>query len=469
MNINLKRLIVLAIGLGIWFSPGPASVDQAAWHLFAVFFCTILAVILDALPILTASIIAVAVVVLTGVLTPAQAYSGFGEPFILLIICAFLVSRAVVNSGLGQRIALMLIRRFGQSSLGLGYSMVATDMLIAVAFPSNTARSGVLYPIVESLALDSGSKPDEGSRRRIGAFLMFNSMAGLSLSSSLWLTAMAANPVGAAAAAEMGVRIEFGSWFLAAVVPTLVAFLVIPRLLYLVFPPEMKATPEAPQEAARALTEMGSFSRHEWVTAFTFGGMVLLWALSGIYPIDKTAVAFAGLGVLMVTGVFTVDDMKQQGDALSTLIWFAVLYTMSSFLNSLGFMTWVGDVISGHLSGVPWFGVYVILVVGYVLIHYFFVSQTAQMLALFPVFLAVGVNAGVPGVAMALMLLFATNFNSAITPQGSSANVLFASSGYLTMREMYRNGALVTGANTVIYMTVGTLWFFLLGKLGILG
>ena len=81
--------------------------------------------------------------------------------------------------------------------------------------------------------------------------------------------------------------------------------------------------------------------------------------------------------------------------------------------------------------------VYIVLIVGYVLIHYFFVSQTAQMLALFSVFLGVAVKAGVPGEMMALMLLFATNFNAVITPQGSSANVIYVGSGYLEPGEIY--------------------------------
>jgi DASS family divalent anion:Na+ symporter len=145
---------------------------------------------------------------------------------------AFLVSGAVIKSGLGKRIALLIIMKFGKSSLGLGYSMVLTDILIAPAFPSNTARSGVLYPIVQALAHDSGSKVADGTRKKVGAYLMMNSMTGISISSSLWFTAMAANPVGAGMAKELGVDITFGSWFLAASVPGIIAFILAPLFLY---------------------------------------------------------------------------------------------------------------------------------------------------------------------------------------------------------------------------------------------
>jgi DASS family divalent anion:Na+ symporter len=60
------------------------------------------------------------------------------------------------------------------------------------------------------------------------------------------------------------------------------------------------------------------------------------------------------------------------------------------------------------------------------------------------------------------MLLFASDFFSAITPQGSSANVLFSGSDYVTQREAYRVGAVITGANLLIWLGVGTPWILLL-------
>ena len=455
---TLSRVGVLAFACTLWFLTPPDGVSLQAWHLFAVFISAIFAIVVGAAEILPASILALVAVVLTDTLDPRTAYQGFGSGFILLIVVAFLIGRGVVRSGLSTRIAYLLVRAFGRSTLGLGYSLVAADALIAPAFPSNTARSSVLYPIVLSLAVEGNSRTDDGSRRKLGAFLMMNSMAGLSISSALWFTAMAANPTGAAIAREMGVEISFLSWLLAASLPSVVALAVIPAVLYRAFPPEVTATPEAPAEAARKLVEMGALSSGEKITATTCGLMVLGWVLSEPLGIDPTIVAFLGLGVLMLGGIFTQEDLESSGDALGTLIWFSILYTLSSSLNTLGFMSYVGEQLAGLVAGMSWPVVYVALIVAYVLIHYLFVSQTAQLLALFGVFMGVGVDAGVPPVLIATMLLFATSFFSVITPQGSSANVLFAGSGYLTQAELYRNGALVTLVNLLVFLLVGTPW-----------
>lgn len=457
-----KRVFLLiglmVFSLIVWQTPPPMGIESAAWKLFAVFLSTILSILLNLLPILTASLMALAVSVLGGIIDPAKAYAGFSESFILLIVAAFLVSQAVHKSGLGKRLSLHIIRRFGSSTLGLGYSLILSDMIIAPAFPSNTARSGVLYPIVYGLAHDCGSKVGDGTRKKAGSYLMMVSMAGLTLSSGLWLTAMAVNPVGVEVAAKMGISITFGSWLAYAFLPTLAAFILIPLFLYRIYPPELKSTPDAPYKASEALVAMGPISKNEWITAGVFVSMLSLWSLSGIFGIDKTAVAFGGLGILLASRVFSVEDFKTQGEALSTLIWFAILFGISSQLAEMGFMNAVAEHFTGYLNAMTWWSVYLILIVLYVLIHYLFVSQSAHLLALYGIFLSIGLSAGVPGPLMAMMLLFATNFNATITPQGSSCNAIYLSSGYITAREIYFYGGAVTLLNLIVFLTVGTPW-----------
>ena len=454
--IPLFALIFFALIL--WFTPPPLAMSPNVWYLFTIFITTIAAILFNLLPIIAASIIALAVSVLSGVIEPAKAYAGFSESFILLIVAAFLVSHAVHKSGLGKRLSLHIIHRFGHSTLGLGYSVIATDILIAPAFPSNTARSGVLYPIIYGLAHDCGSKVGDNTHRRAGSYLMMTSMAGLTISSGLWLTAMAVNPIGVGIAETMGIHITFLSWLLYALLPTIIAFIAIPWVLFKIYPPELRDTPDAPQIAKDALSAMGRISRNEWITGSVFLGMLILWSLSGMFPIDKTAVAFGGLGILMATRVFGIEDFKAQGEALSTLIWFAILFALSTQLAEQGFMRAVAEHFTLYLSGLSWVSVYLLLIVIYVLIHYLFVSQSAHLLALFGIFLSIGVSAGVPGELMAMMLLFATNFNATITPQGSSCNAIYLSSGYIQPREIYLYGGAITLLNLMIFLIIGTPW-----------
>ena len=458
MILYLKRAIPFAIGIGIWFTPVPAGLTPQAWHLFAAFVAAIACVLIDAFPLLTASIIAVATVVLTGTITPAQAFSGFANSSVLLVVIAFVVAQAVVKSGLGRRISLLMVSRFGGSSLGLAYSIVLTDAVIAPAFPSNTARGGVLFPIVLSVAKGAGSEPGDAEKRRLGGYLMFCGMASLALSSALWLTATSCNPIGVQIAHKAGLEIGFGGWLYASSVPTLTAILMLPLLVAKIFSPGIGATPEAPAAARKDLATMGSMSRDEWITAVTFIAMVAGWVFGNALNLNGTSVAFMGFGVLMVAGVLTMDDISKQGDTLATFIWLAVLFALSAQLNELGFMGYVGERLASRLDGLSWPVLYGLLIALYVGLHYFFVSQTSQMLALLAVFLDVGIRGGVPAALMAPGLLFASSYFSVITPQGGSQNIIFVASGYLHQGELYKLGLVTTVVFMTIYLLIGTPW-----------
>ena len=458
--LRLKRTAPFAVALAIWFSPVPAGLTAPAWHLFAVFAAAILSVLIGAFPLLTASMLAVGAIVLTGTIKPEQAYSGFANSSVLLVVVAFIVAQAVVKSGLGRRISLFMVSLFGGSSLGLAYSVVLTDAAIAPAFPSNTARGGVLYPIVLAIAKGAGSEPGNPATRHLGGYLMFCSMAGLAVSSALWMTATSANPIAVQIVQQSGLEIDFARWFLVSSVPSLVAILLLPLVVAKLFPPGVGKTPEAPAAARAELAGMGSMSRDEWITAGTFVLMVAGWIFGNALHLNTTSVAFMGFGVLLFLNVITVDDITRQGDTLVTFLWLAVLFAMSAQLNELGFMGYVGGRLATSLGGLSWTSLYLTLIVLYVLIHYLFVSQTSQVLALFGVFLDVGTKGGVPLPLMAFGLLFASSYFSVITPQGGSQNIIFVASGYLTQKELYKLGALVTLFFMVVYLVIGSPWIY---------
>jgi len=463
-GLLLTRAAPFAIAIGIWFAPVPAGLTAPAWHLFAVFVAAIACVLLGSFPLLTAAMIAVGVVVLTGTITPVQAFSGFANSSVLLVVVAFVVAQAVVKSGLGRRISLLMVSRFGGSPLGLAYSIVLTDAVIAPAFPSNTARGGVLFPIVLSVAKGAGSEPDDPQGRRLGGYLMFCGMASLALSSALWLTAASCNPIGVQIAQKSGIEIGFASWFLASSVPTLVAIGMLPLLVSKIFSPGIGATPDAPPAARRDLAGMGAMSRDEWITAVIFVVMVAGWVFGSALQLNGTAVAFMGFGALLVAGVLTLEDIAKQGDTLATFLWLAVLFALSAQLNELGFMSYVGERLASRLGGLSWPVLYITLIALYVGLHYFFVSQTSQMLALFAVFLDVGIRGGVPAPLMAPGLLFASSYFSVITPQGGSQNIIFVASGYLKQGELYKLGLLTTLAFMAVYLLIGTPWIMFVSR-----
>lgn len=67
------------------------------------------------------------------------------------------------------------------------------------------------------------------------------------------------------------------SWFKVASLPALVCLLVTPLILYKLYPPQMKDTPEAPSIAAKKLESMGPVTQNEWIMVGTMLLAVSLW------------------------------------------------------------------------------------------------------------------------------------------------------------------------------------------------
>lgn len=145
-GIGLPRWIALAIpvavGLILWFlvppSAGPGGFaaegytnDGAqAWHLFAIFVATIVAIILKPLLMVAPCMVSMALITTTRILGIADTLSGFANTTIWLIVMAFSISRRVIKTGLGTRIALLFVSKLGRRPLGLAYGMSLTDLVL---------------------------------------------------------------------------------------------------------------------------------------------------------------------------------------------------------------------------------------------------------------------------------------------------------------------------------------------------
>lgn len=258
-KLNYRKFILpIVVGLIIWLlSPfKPAGVSLVAWHMFAIFVATIIGCITQPLPIGAVAIIGFTITVLTGTVKMDTAIVGFGNSSIWLIAMAFFISRGFIKTGLGKRIAVLFVRMFGKSTLGLSYSLLGVDLVLAPATPSNTARAGgIMYPIIKSLAEEFGSDPKKGTERKMGSFLIFSEFPGDMITAAMFLTAMAGNPLAQSLAGQMGVKISWMNWFLAGIVPGLVSLIVIPFVIYKMFPPEIKKTPDAKGWADKQLSQ----------------------------------------------------------------------------------------------------------------------------------------------------------------------------------------------------------------------
>lgn len=465
-----KLGVMLGLAVVIALLPTPAGVEGRGMLMLGIFVATIVGLILQPLPTPTVSIVGLAAAMITGAMSveDGEALAGFASPTVLLIVAAFFIADGFLLTGLGRRVALLFVARVGRSPLGIAYGMAATDLILAPATPSNTARAGgVVYPIIASIAQVQGSTPEtDESRRRLGSYLTFTAAHVNVVTSAMFVTAMAGNPVAQDAAAELGIDISWGRWALAASVPGLLSLIAVPWVMSKLYGPTVKQTPEAPRMARDGLAEMGRMTRGEIIMAATFVLLLALWVLGSTLGVNATAAAFVGIAILLLTRVLTWQDMAKNASAWSTLVFFAVLVGMAAHLNDLGVIAWIGGGVSGLVDGMPWVLAFAVLTLVYFYVHYLFASNTAQIVAMYAVFLGAAVAAGAPPVFAALVFGFIGNLFGALSHYASGPSGVIYGSGYVTVGEWFRVAFVMSVVIIAIWTIPGGLWMAVLGMWG---
>ncbi|MCI1967927.1 anion permease [Clostridium luticellarii] len=463
-SMYVKLLMAVAVGIIIWFIPTPAGVKTNAWHMFAIFVATIIGCILKPLPIGAVSMIGLTITAATNTATIKVALSGFSQSSIWLIVMAFFISRGFIKTGLGSRIAYEFVRLFGKKTLGLCYSVLFCDLAIAPATPSNTARAGgIVYPIVKSLSESFNSRPEDGTERKIGSFLIFSEFHGDIITSAMFMTAMAANPLAQTLAESLNVHITWFGWFLAALLPGIICFILVPLIIYKIYPPEIKATPNAPEIAKEQLKKMGPLTKEEKYMALIFIITLLLWVTGTITKIDATLTAFIGLSLLLLLNVLNWNDIKSEKGAWDTLVWFSVLVMMANELNELGFIPWFSKLIAGSVAGLSWQVILLVLILAYFYSHYIFASATAHVSAMYSAFLAVAIAGGIPPMLAALTLGFFGNLFASTTHYSNGPAPLLFGSGYVSQNKWWSLNFILGIFYIVVWLGIGPIWCHIIG------
>lgn len=439
--------------------PRPSEIDGQNWRTMAIFASVIAGMILQPLP--SAALVLLGLIAMVSNGTPMrEALGGYAEPSVWLVIVAMLIARSLLDSGLARRIALLFTRAVGKSSLGVSYALLMSDVVLASGVPSVTARSaGMLLPIARSIAELFGSTPG-ATAQRLGTVLVVSLYQGSTVACAMFFTGQASNVLGAKLAAKLvDVEVTWTSWLVAAIVPGMISCALVPWLVHRLIPPEVKHTPEALSFASQELVKMGPVSRNEWFTLGVFLGVGTLWMTSAWHHLDVTYVALLGLAVLLVTGTMSWEVVTAERSAWEVFVWYGGLLRMSEMLNATGITKVFAQSVGAYFAGIHPLMVLVLILLVYFYVHYFFASITAHVLALFPPFVVLLTGIGVPPQLAVYSLLCLANLPAGLTHYGTTTGPILFGAGFVSLREWWRVGLIVSWANLAVWLIVGFAWW----------
>nr|WP_280790711.1 DASS family sodium-coupled anion symporter [Azorhizobium doebereinerae] len=481
---QIKPAIITTVVLVVLLLlPVPAGLTPKSWALVAIFLTTIVAIILKVMPIGVMAMMAMTIVALSQVTATsskaamADALASLSNPLIWLIVVAILISRGLKKTGLGNRIGLIFISLLGRNTIGIGYGLAVCELVLAPFTPSNTARGGgIVHPIMKSIASAFASEPAKGTEKKMGTYLALVNMHANPITSGMFITATAPNPLVVdyvARATNQTFHLTWTNWALYMLLPGLACLLLMPLAIAILSPPQVTSTPGAVDYARAELKRMGPLAGGEKVMIGTFALLLILWAnvpamiFGRAFELDPTAVAFLGLFILIITGTINWDDVLSEKSAWDTLIWFGALVMMAEQLNKTGVIAWFSNLLKTGIlaSGMGWEPAAALLVLCFVFSHYFFASTTAHISAMMLAFLTVGLQLVPPDyhVPFLLMMTAGSSIMMTLTHYATGTSPIIFGSGYVTLSEWWRVGFVMCVGELLVYAVLGNLWWKVLG------
>jgi L-tartrate/succinate antiporter len=482
MKLTWKHFAPVVAALVIALIPAPAGLPQYAWYYLAIFVGVIVGLMFEPLPGGAIGLIGVTLVtVLSGYVffspeqlakpgfNPARAslswaLSGFSNSTVWLIFGAFMFALGYEKTGLGRRIALLLVKAMGRKTLTLGYAVTIADTLLAPFTPSNTARSGgTIYPVIRNLPPLYDSKPNDPSMRRVGSYLMWVAIAATCVTSSMFLTALAPNLLAVELVRKTAkIELTWLDWFMYFAPVGILLLALVPLLAYWIYPPQVKESAEVPAWAAKELEKMGPLSQKEITLGILVVIALLLWIFGGRI-MEATTAAIVVISLMLLLNVVTWDDITANKAAWNTLAWFATLVALADGLSRVGFVNWFAQSVATKLEGIfPEAAVAMLLLINF-FGHYLFASVTAHVTAMIPVLLAVAST--VPGIHMhtlALSLCLQLGIMGILTPYATGPSPVYYGSGYLPAADYWRLGAIFGVIFFVAFLVIGVPWMLLI-------
>lgn len=460
----IKFFIIFVIGIVFWFIPYPNSISQDGWHSLIIFVITVIYLMMNFLPMSMILLMSILILNLSNISDANESLSGFGNNIVWLVVMAFFISNAIIKSKLGNRVAYYLLYRFGKSTISISYCLVFTEFILAPVIPSAIARAGgIVFPIAKSMS-DHIVNKSKMNNCKIIYFIMQSCFNANVISSSMFLTAMAGNPLISKLVSNIGINITWFQWMKGAIIPGLVNLILLPMYLHYIIKPSNINVVEIQSVARKYLIDIGAWTQNQIFVIATLMFLIIGWIFGEkLLNIDIMTISFIGFAMMLFGRVITVNDVVSEKNAWNTLLWFGSFITLSNQLTKSGATAWIGGSISSMIVNHNSYIMIVFCALLFFYMHYFFASITVYATVMLVSFTFIMQSLGVPVFLSAMMLAYLVNLSGCLTQYTiSSAPILYAASN-MSVKDWWKMGFLVSLLNFLVWLIIGSIWWKIIG------
>lgn len=441
--------------------PTPPELTSQAWQVFAIFSCTITALITKPFEAGTVTLLSLAAVTCTGAIPVQKALEAFSAPLIWLILLISIMARGIMKVRLNERVAYWFVRKFGKSLTGISYSIVLTDVILAPFIPSTVAKAGgIMMPIFNSIAQ---FPEDEVQIRDLRNFLCLLYAQIMCITGAMFLTGTSGNPLIYNLALEQGVTLGWLNWAIAALLPACISLLAVPYLVLKLNPVHLNERLNFRLLAEEKLKNLGPVSRKELIVMASLLVVLLLWIIGPSYSIHGVSAALIGLTLLLLTNILTFEEVTAEKPAWNMFLWFSIVIMLAQNLQSLGVIHYFTNALRQVVPTHNWSISLSCITLVYFYSHYLFAGAVTHISSMYGVFVALGLTLGCPPVLTCLVLAFASGLFMSLTHYSAASTAILYANTSVSAARWCGVGLVVSILNIAIWASIGPVWWKLLG------
>lgn len=388
---------------------------------------------------LTSMIVCIGLVV-TGVLSVGDAFSGFINSNVILFVAMFIVGGALFETGMANEIG-SLVTKFAKTERGL---IVAIMVIVGgmSGFLSNTGTAAVLIPVVIGIAAKSGHK-----RSRLLMPLVFAAAMGGNLS----LIGAPGNMIAQSVLEPLGLKFGFFEYAIVGL-PILIAGI----LFYATIGFNILPHHDTVDTEDSIFDETKDFSKvPKWKKVLSL--VILIVTLIGMIFEEEIGVKLCITGcvgaiLLILTGVISEKDALKSID-LKTIFLFGGTLSLAKALEVTGAGEMIADKVIGALGAnpSPVLFTFVVFILCCIMTNFMSNTATTALMAPICVSIAQGMGADPRAVLMACVIGGSCAY---ATPIGMPANTMVVGAGNYKFIDYVKAGMPLIAIATVVSMII---------------
>lgn len=454
-----RKVIPLIIGIAaaaaVYIMPAPAGLEHEGQRAIAVFIFAATLWMTRAIPLAATGLLAAALLGVCRVVPPWWAFSRFGNSFVFFLIGVFILTAAMIRTGLSKRLTLVLIGRFSRSPRRLLFGVLFTSAFIAFWMPEHAAAS-MMFPIVSGIVKNLGLKPGRSNYAKA----VFMAMAwGAIIGGTGTLLGGVRAPIAVGLLTGIfNMDVGFSKWMLAALPVVVMLTPAAYLMLVKTFRVDVADVSQAREYMLREIGRMGPMSAAEKKMAVLMSAAVVAWLFLGnwIDPTVVSVMAAASIFVLRIADWPEVEEYVNWGAVL--MVGGAI--AVGEALIETGAAGWIAK---SCMFASDW---PVLIVIPILAVVSMAVSEIAggavAVAALVPLGLELAIVVGMNPLTAALALTLPAGL-AFCSPAGSPPNAVAFSSGYYGIRDVVRRGLWLNAAVIAALLTAVCCFWTLMG------